>query len=156
MEYEWLILADYATVVGDKLYVQGGGWVNLTVNSGFPVTQVIGIAASIVVPWNETNTQGNFEIEIQDDDGGEMAKFSGGFKAGRPPEHPPGQPQRAQLATNLPLQIQKPGTYAIIGRLEGQELTRTQFNVLKGPLLAMKERAGGAEKEPPKPSGDGD
>ena len=30
---EWLILADAAEVVGGKLYLMGGGWDRLTVNS---------------------------------------------------------------------------------------------------------------------------
>ena len=145
MRIEWLILADYAQVIENKLYLQGGGWDRLTVNTGFPLNRQVGIAASIVVPWNETNQQGNFEIEIQDDDGATIAKIEGGFKVGRPPDHPPGQDQRAQIAGNLSLSL-KEGTYAIIARLEGKEDARTQFNVVRGPMLAMKERAGGGGK----------
>lgn len=140
MDYEWLILADFATVVEGKLYLQGGGWSTLTVNSEFPASRAIGIAASIDVPWGETNTQGNFEIEVQNDDGATLAKFGGGFIVGRPPTHPPGQAQRAQVAQTLSLRFENPGTYAIIGLLEGEVRKRTQFNVVEGPMLAMKRQ----------------
>ena len=34
MEVEWLILADSAQVIGNKLYLLGGGWDQLAVNTG--------------------------------------------------------------------------------------------------------------------------
>src|SRR5437773_10351851 len=52
---EWLILADSAQVVGNKLYLAGGGWDLLTINAEFPHDQIIGLAASFGVPWSETN-----------------------------------------------------------------------------------------------------
>jgi len=39
MEVEWLILADAAQVVGNKLYLMGGGWDKLTINNVFPADQ---------------------------------------------------------------------------------------------------------------------
>jgi Family of unknown function (DUF6941) len=148
MEVEWLILADWAQVIGNKLYVQGGGWDKLTVNSGFPTNHAIGIGASFRVPWNETNQLATAEIEVLTDDGASVAKIEGQFKVGRPADHPPGQEQRTQIAANITLKLERAGTYAVVARLEGQEQGRTHFNVVPGPLLAMKqqqERSGGGD-----------
>ena len=69
MEIEWLILGDYAHMADGKLYLQGGGWERLNVNSGFPTKQMFGIATSVLVPWDETNQLINLEIEVQTEDG---------------------------------------------------------------------------------------
>jgi hypothetical protein len=148
MEIEWLILGDFAQVVNNKLYLQGGGWDRFTVNTGFPVTHQVGIAASVLVPWNETNQEAHLEIEVQSDDGSTIGRIEGGFKVGRPPDLTPGQNQRTQIAANVRLELKEPGVYAIIGRLDGQELKRTQFNVVKGPALQAREQAAGGGKAP--------
>lgn len=144
MKVEWLILADGAQVVGNKLYLLGGGWDVLTVNSGFPLQHRLAVAASFKVEWNETNQRHNFEIEIQNKDGKTLAKVDGQFEVGRPAGIRPGQEQRMQLAADWGLQLDSPGTYVVIARLEGQEDARTHFNVVPGPGLAMKKPEKGA------------
>jgi len=144
MKLEWLILADWAQVIGNKLYVQGGGWDVLTVNTGFPMNQQIGLAASFVVPWEATNQRHTVEIEIATDDGASLAKIGGQFEVGRPAGIKPGQNQRFQLAANAGLQLQREGTYAIIARVEDQEVGRTHFNVMPGPFSGMRSQEGAA------------
>jgi len=133
MKVEWLILADGAQVVGGKLYLLGGGWDVLTVNSAFPVTQRCAVAAAFRIPWNETNQRHNVEIEIASDDGKSLAKIGGQLEIGRPVGIPPGSEQRAQLAADVPLEFKEPGVFAIVARVEGQEETRTAFRVIAGP-----------------------
>ncbi len=144
MKTEWLILADHVDVVGNKLYLNGGGWDILTVNSGFPVQQTLGVAAAFSVPWNETNQRNNVEIEIVTGDGLTLTKAAGQLEVGRPPGLPAGQSQRAQIAVNMTLPLDKPGTYEIITRIEGQEDARTHFNVVPGPILIMQQHQEGA------------
>lgn len=152
MKVEWLILADYAAAIDGKLYLQGGGWTNFTVNTELPVGAQIGLAISVIVPWNETNQEGNLKVEIQTEDGERIGDLKGSFKVGRPPNHPPGQDQRAQIAANIPIQFKKLGTYVIIASLEGQEERRITFNVVEGPLLSMKRQQGAS----PPPTSDPD
>lgn len=140
IEIDWLMLADYATVVGNKLYVQGGGWDVLTVNSGFPVQQMCGITVSFAVPWDATNRRHTAEIRVEDADGKEVAKIGGQFEVGRPAGLPAGLTQRTQIAANLPLQFSEAGTYVLVGIVNGEVLRRVQFNVVKGPALQDKER----------------
>ena len=144
MRTEWLILADHADVVGGKLYINGGGWDRLTVNTGFPLLQNCAIAAAFEVPWTETNQRHNVEIEITTGDGAQLAKVAGQLEVGRPAGIPPGQSQRAQLAGQLVLRLDGPGTYEVIARIEGQEDTRVHFNVAPGPLMAMPRPQQGA------------
>lgn len=148
MKIEWLILADYAQTIQNKLYLQGGGWTNLTINSDPPFHQQIGIATSVVVPWNETNQEAHLQVQIQTDDGDFVGEIKGTFKVGRPPDHPPGQDQRTQIAATVPIEIKKEGTYVIIASLEGQEGGRITFNVIPGPMLKMKRQQAAAEQPP--------
>ncbi|HUV44844.1 MAG TPA: hypothetical protein VMW13_08450 [Dehalococcoidales bacterium] len=146
MEVEWLILADSAQVVGNKVYLLGGGWDRLTVNTQFPANQRCAVALSMIVPWNETNQKHSFEVEIAADDPTteepkSVVKAGGQFEAGRPPGIPPGQDQRIQLAIDMNLKIETAGTKVIIARIDGQEMRRTHFNVVPGPRLSPKEQS---------------
>lgn len=135
MEVEWLILADSAQVVANKLYLLGGGWDKLTVNKGFPFDQRCAIALSVKVPWNETNQRHTFEIEVLSEDQHteepkSIARVQGQFEVGRPPGIPVGQDQRIQLALDMGLKIDCPGTKSIIARIDGTESKRINFNVV--------------------------
>lgn len=131
---EWLILADAAQITGGKLYMLGGGWDTVSVNQGFPYTLRCAIAASFTVPWTETNTRHNIEIEIQDIDGVGLAKIAGQFEVGRPPGIPAGSDQRTQIAADMGLTFPKAGQYVIIARIEGEEAKKTNFRVLSASI----------------------
>jgi hypothetical protein len=139
MRVEWLILADHAEIVGGKLYLMGGGWDVLTVNTGFPLTRPVGLAAAFSVPWNETNQRQNVEIEIQTEDGQSVGKVSAQFEVGRPAGIKSGQDQRLQVAATVPLNLPAPGTYVIVARVEGEEQARVPFNVVAGPMVQPKQ-----------------
>lgn len=148
MDVEWLILADSAQVVGNKLYLLGGGWDLLTVNAGFPLEQRCAVAVSVKVPWNETNQRHTFEIEVSEEIPGteaprSLVKVGGQFEVGRPPGIPLGSDQRIQLAINMNLKIEAPGTKVVEARIEGQPIRRICFNVIPGPMSAMKPIGGG-------------
>jgi hypothetical protein len=145
MEVEWLILADAAQVVGNKLYLMGGGWDKLTVNTPFPVDQRCALAFALRVTWNETNQKHAFEIEILSEDAAteqprSLMKAGGQFELGRPPGISPGQDQRFQMALDMTLKIDGPGTKTIVARVAGQELRRVSFNVNQGPNYPRTER----------------
>lgn len=145
MEVEWLILADSAQVVGNKLYLLGGGWDQLVINTGFPVEQRCAIALSVRVPWNETNQKHTLEVEVVSEDPQTEApesllKVGAQFEVGRPPGIPPGQNQRIQFAIDMNLKINRPGTKEVVARIEGQEMRRIHFNVVPGPLLSMQPK----------------
>jgi hypothetical protein len=128
---EWLILADFAEVIGGKLYLMGGGWEAIGGDS-LPIVRPMGIAVGVRVPWTETNQRHTVEIQVQDEDGQQVAKIDGHFEVGRPPGMPSGHPQRFQLAMNMHLSFQKAGGYLVVARLNGTALARTPFRVLTG------------------------
>ena len=130
MEVEWLILCDAAQVVGNKLYLLGGGWDRLIVRKGFPVQQQIGLAISVSVPWNNTNERHSFEIEIATEDGMRVGTADGSFEVGRPVGVSPGQGQRIQVAANATLKLDAAGMYVIIARVNGEESRRVNFTVV--------------------------
>lgn len=137
MRVEWVIMADRAEAVANKLYLMGGGWAELTVNSGFPVQHHCGVAISIEVPWNETNEPHAFSVSIADEDeSAELVAINGHIEMGRPPGIRPGTSQRSQLAVNMPLVIPRPGGYVVKTRIDGVELNRTTFTVNAGPNLS--------------------
>ena len=145
MDVEWLILGDSAQVLGNKLYLLGGGWDRLTVNREFPVDRRCAVALSIRVPWNETNQKHSFEVEVAAEDPTteapkSLVRAGGQFEVGRPPGIPPGQDQRIQLAMDMNLRIDAAGTKVIMARVDGQEMRRTHFNVVAGARLPTEDR----------------
>lgn len=135
MEIEWLILADSAQVIGNKLYLLGGGWDVLTSRRGFPFEQRCAIAAAVKIPWGETNQKHNFEIEMLSEDQNteeikSMVKVGGQFEVGRPPGIQLGQDQRIQIAIDIGLKIETPGTKTVVARIDGTESKRINFNVV--------------------------
>lgn len=135
---EWLILADSAQVVGNKLYLLGGGWDVLTAGRPFPLEHQMAVALSIAVPWHETNRKHAFEVEFATEDGAPLAKTAGEFEMGRPPGIKPGQSQRSQLAFGITLKLDKAGTYVVTGRLDSEEQARAHFNVVLAPGVMQK------------------
>jgi hypothetical protein len=136
MDVEWLILADAAQVVGNKLYLLGGGWDVLTVNTAFPTRQHCALAASFRVPWNETNMRHPVEIVIATEDQQEVAKVQFQVEVGRPAGIQPGIDQRSQVAIALDLEFKAPGAFVITAAVGGEERARTHFRVVPGPLAA--------------------
>lgn len=139
---EWLLLADSAEVVNNKLYMLGGGWELYMRNGPQPVK--FAIAASFHVPWNATNQKHTFDIQVVNEDAQQKALgFSGEFEVGRPPGLPAGSGQRTQLAMNgeadLPL-----ATYAIRCLVNGEEQRDRQlsFRVVAGPQYGAPPSAG--------------
>jgi hypothetical protein len=137
MDIEWIIVADSAQVINNKLFVMGGGWEILTVNSGFPVRHRASIAVSFRVPWGETNEPHAIEIEVQNEDGESLAKVEGLVEVGRPPGLR-GQDQRTQLAVDLDLELAHAGAFVVIGRLDGEDKKRVGFTVVEGTLLQQR------------------
>ena len=132
---EWLILADAAEVVGGKLYLMGGGWDRLTVNSQ-PAKKNLAVALALRVPWHETNRQHAFRIDMTDEDGKQIVSVNGATEVGRPAGIPPGQPQLVQFVVNFDATFEKLGTYVITARVNDSQERSVRFNIVPGPGVA--------------------
>lgn len=129
---EWIILADHAEVINNKLYLMGGGWDSLTVPA-VPHEYRLALAVAFSVPWNETNRQHNIEIEVSDQDGASLVKIEGQIEVGRPPGIPVGHTQRIQMGVSLGTTLKSLGTYEVSAGVQGGERRRTTFNVVAIP-----------------------
>lgn len=129
---EWLVLADSAEVINNKLYMLGGGWELYMRNGPQPVS--FAIAASFQVPWNATNVRHAFDIQVVNEDAQQVViGFGGGFEVGRPPGMPAGSSQRTQLASKFDVDL-APAAYAIRCLVDGVEADRQiTFRVVAGP-----------------------
>lgn len=101
-----LLLADFAQVAENKLYVMGGGW---SVAGPGPTTMAV--AVKIDVPWDQTNLTHRWRLELVDADGQPVPRptpegdqpimVSGEFEVGRPSGLPEGTPIDLPMAVNL-------------------------------------------------------
>lgn len=131
MQAHAFMVADSAQAVEGKLYLLGGAW-NLLRFPQYPATIPVGLAIAIDVDWNETNQKHAFEVRFVDADEGRLDPTIGGeFEVGRPPGAIPGTDQRVVLAVNAPLTITRPGSYAAVLYLAGEERSRTRFNAVQ-------------------------
>lgn len=112
MNIEFALLADYAEIVGGKLYLMGGGW-DVYHAPEAPVAMRLAIALGVRVGWDETNQAIPVNIVVVDDDAQQLAKIEGSMTTGRPPALPPGASQLSQLAANLPLTLQRFGGFRV-------------------------------------------
>ncbi|MCI0440505.1 MAG: hypothetical protein L0177_15440 [Chloroflexi bacterium] len=135
VEIEWLILADAAQVVNQKLYLMGGGWNRITVQRLPPIQHQMAVALAIKVPWARTNERHDLELEVADGDGLILTKINGQFEVGRPPGTPPGQPLRTQVAFGMILEIRKIGTFEITARVNGEVSRQVPFYVIPSPSV---------------------
>ena len=101
-----LLLADAAQAVDNTLFILGGGW---SVTGPGPTTMAI--ALKVEVPWDQTNRQHRWRIELLDADGRQVLLagpdsaqpliLAGEFEVGRPAGTPEGTPIDLAMALNL-------------------------------------------------------
>ena len=140
MQVDYLVLADAASAPPDgKHYIHGGGW-DTIVAAAFPVTHpLLAIALRLRVAWNDTNHPVNLEIDLVDAD--ELSilptppgPMSGPLTVGRPPTVAPGSDIVVPLVFNMQgIQFQRPGTYAVVVRIDSLEAARSRFHIMQAP-----------------------
>jgi|SRR5215204_1788431 len=139
MRVDYLILADSVAVAEGKHYIHGGGWDTLFAFSFPALHPVLGVAARLSVPPEETGQQFAVEVDVQ---GGEEGRsllpepLRGIVNAERPPHVSPDSDLPLHLALSFTnLQFESPGSYNIVLRIDGQPLAESRFNVLSPPRL---------------------
>jgi hypothetical protein len=125
---EYLAVADHAEAINGKLYLHGAGWTDITQlvgPGGRPAIVHMGLAASVLVGWTETNRRFPFELAVVHEDGDELAKINAQIEAGRPTGIPEGSDLRNVLAVNAEMQFPKAGTYELRAKLGEQQRSVT-------------------------------
>jgi hypothetical protein len=129
---DYLLLANHVEVQNGLLYVSGGGWANLfrgLLNPEEPAPiNHFGIAASVVIPWDETNQGHNLLIWIERENGQEIARIEGGIEVGRPSGLRPGTEQRVAVGFGLDVQFPEEGSYRAVAQI-GEDTRSVEFQV---------------------------
>lgn len=131
MQIEWIMLADSAEVMNNKLYMMGGGWDHLVIKRQFPARHTAALAVALHVERADAPSQPQLLLRIEDDDANQLAKvntrvdaeriLSGGKRT-----------RRVQLAFKVPLRFQHEGRYRIIAQINGNTVTQQIFQVSSG------------------------
>ena len=129
---DFVILCDSAQVQGNKLYMLGGGWSQITARQ-LPTQHGFAVAAGILVPWMDTNIRHRFELQVRTEDGGVLAQAQGEFEQGRPPGLLPGSAQRFMVAINLSVRIEKPCEAVLELSLDGNLTKTVPFRIVQQP-----------------------
>ena len=102
-----MLLAEAAQAVEGKLYILGGGWSIIG-----PDPANFAIAVYMQIPWDQSNRQHTFKIELLDADGNPVLLpapdgseqplvIEGGYEAGRPAGLKAGTPLDGTFAINF-------------------------------------------------------
>lgn len=128
---EYLAVANHAEAINGMLYLHGAGWTDITQPvgpQGQPGIVHMGMAASILVGWTETNRRFPLTLKVVHEDGDELASINAQVEAGRPAGIPEGSDLRNVLAVSAELQFPKPGAYELRAKL-GEEERSVTFRV---------------------------
>ena len=129
LQIDFLLTADRAEALNGKLYVMGGAWDRRIVQS-FDEPVTIGLAAALLVPWNLTDQNHDFNLAIEDAEGNVIGEaLSGGFKVGRPADATQGQAFRTIIAAHMQTKLPGPGAYRIRLTIREDEKTTVFYAV---------------------------
>jgi hypothetical protein len=130
LQVDFLILADFAEVIGGKLYLMGGAWDRITVQDPSAPMR-FSVALGILIPWTATNQTHALRVTIEDADGAQQGVLmESSFVTGRPPELPPGATQRIVAAVNSLGSALPPAEYSISAAINGEVARRVSFRVI--------------------------
>lgn len=122
---ELLTVANHVEAINGLLYMSGGGWTDhhrIVGPDQPPPPTHMGIAASVLIPWEQTNQQHTLVIRVEDADGAIMLQSPDiPINAGRPANLEPGSDQHAIVAIVLDFSFPRSGAYRLIARYDGDE-----------------------------------
>lgn len=136
MHVEWMILAEAAEVVNNKLYLMGAGWDTVTVNGSLPLLHHMAVAVDFRVPWPETNDRHHVGIEVVRSDSERIFRLDGVVEIGPPPGVPLEDAAHARMAVSFLLELKELGTYSVVARIEEREAAHLPLRVLAGPTFS--------------------
>jgi uncharacterized protein DUF6941 len=141
-----MLLCDWAEALQGKLYLMGGGWTQLTMNT--PAVSMT-LAITISVPWDRTNMKLPLVVALLTEDGVEVAKpdgspirVEGEIEAGRPPGSKPGTTFVSPLAIRVGGFSLEPGDYSWRLSIGEEELAHASFTAVQGSTKGGEDNEG--------------
>ena len=127
------MLADAAQVQSGKLYVLGGGFDTISVRQLPATHRSVSLAMVAEVGPDERQQDLELLVQLVDEDGAEIGVTAKGkLRVGAPPNLPPGSPSIVPIVSpfhNITFAAAK--GYAFVVSMNGTELTRVKFRVVK-------------------------
>lgn len=130
MDIEYAVLADFAEIVGGKLYLMGGGW-DTTSATTAPAQVRIAVAVGIRIDWTELGKALPVVITVEDDDGQEYVRIEGAVTANRAANAVEGASQLSQMAANVAVALPNFGGYRVHIRADDQLERRLPFRMVQ-------------------------
>jgi hypothetical protein len=138
-DIDFLILGDFAQMVGGKVYIMGGGWSRFSPPL-YPANVQFGIAVGVRVPYMEAEDPHHVELIMESADGGTIWKVDADLETGRPPGTK-GESQLAMLALSGGAQLKQPGEFVIRAKVDHRERKRISFRAVASPNQRFKASA---------------
>jgi hypothetical protein len=120
------LLADFASVRDNLLYVVGGG-ITRVYRDSYPAAMGISLALVIELHRMERDRAHEIEVEIVDEDGKALAKIKGGFQVGST-DAAVHESLMLPLAFDLrPVGLERPGWHSVEISVDSQHQRTLQF-----------------------------
>jgi len=128
MQVDAFLLADHAQLSEGKLYINGGGWSLLTVES-LPSQRRVGLVIGLRISPQESGGEHTFQIMLHPPGGEPFSQGHGAFRSD-PFE---GESQPFFVAINTDLRAEAEGPYQLALIVDGEEANRIDFRVALRP-----------------------
>lgn len=131
MQIEWMIMADAAEIVNNKLYMMGGAWDTLVIKRDLPTRHTVSLAVALMVTPEDSPDTRQLSIRINDEADHKLASVNARVDAERISQGG-SRSRRVQMAFRLPLRFQQHGRCTVVAAIDGTPAAQTYFQVTKG------------------------
>jgi hypothetical protein len=127
--------ADHVDAVGGKLYANGGFFNRLRFPAYPAIAPILGIGASLIVPWHAYQQDHHFVVTMHDEDRRELPlRIEGSFRVGADLLIRHGDPSVINLAGNVTnVVFERPGHYYLVLDVNGDRLARWGLQAIQLP-----------------------
>ena len=127
---DYLLVSDYAEVIGGKSYIVGAGWDRFSPPT-YPAQMKLGIAVGIRVPFTQANVPHHLVVTLRTSDGQELVKIEGDLETGRAPGSR-GESMLVPLAANAHVLIEGGQLLELVAQV-GDSTKRVNIRALEAP-----------------------
>ena len=128
---DWVMLADRAEVLSNKLYMMGGGWDRIQLPQ-FPVVYPLAIAIRITIPVDDVREDHRLNFQLLGAEGGQISPAEIGFRSQG--ARSASRPDVAMIALSTLVQFPEPGAYEVEVSIDGGDGTRLYVLVEQAPV----------------------
>lgn len=127
---DFLLVADYAEVIGGKSYIVGAGWDRFS-PPAYPAQLKLGISVGIRVPFTQANVPQHLTVTLRNGDGQEFLKIEGDLETGRAPGSR-GESMLVPLAANAQVTVETSQLLELVAQV-GQSSKRVNIRAMDAP-----------------------